>query len=597
MSAPTVHAPRDEHGVNDEDDDRLARPSMARLAAEIRPHRRGALVVLALVMAATIVELSGPLLLAVAIDDGVLDGKRGVLQACAVGYAALTAALAGLHAATVVRTAVVAQRYLRGLRDRLVDRLHVTDLAYFERTRSGKVVARLTSDVENIQVFTDQGVHTVARAGVLLSFTAVAMLIQSVRLTLVIGLALGPALLAVRIYRRRAHPAQLRVRDRVGNLLGHLNESLLGMRVVRAYGLEDLHRERFTNANESAYEARRSVALLNLLYYPVVDLTYPVLLAVTIAYGGFLASNGDMSAGAVVAFSLYVGRLFEPLVELAEMNEQVQAAGASFTRLTAFLDAPVGVVDADDAQALVAGAGRVELDGVSFRYQGAQTDALRAVTVTIAPGERIALVGASGAGKSTMARLLVRQYDPTAGRVLLDGQDLRSVTRESLRGRVVLAPQEGFLFDGTIASNVSLARPEATPREIAEACRAVGITLDLSVEVGDRGRSLSAGQRQLVGLARVVLARPTLLVLDEATASLDADSELAVDLALASALNGCTAVVIAHRIATALRADRVILVDNGEIAEDGSPEELAAAGGRFTAWIAGVGDAAQIPST
>ncbi len=573
------------------------KPPLKRVLAEFRPYRRTAGLGVGATVVQTVCASLTPVLVGVAIDRGVVAGQGIWILGSALAYLGLLLVQGGAVYVQVRTMGRFAQEYMRDLRSRLLDHLFALDLDFFTRERSGRLVSRLTSDVENLQQFVGGGLALLVEALLVLVLTIVLMVTLSVPLTLVALLIVPPLLMATIVFQRQAFAAQLEVRDSVANLLTRLNESLIGIRVVQAYNVEEAQRRAFGEVNEDAYRARMGMARVSARYYPIVEFLHPVALAAVLGYGALLAVDGRVPVGVVVAFTLYVGRLFQPIQQFTELAHLLQAAAASFAKVFAFQDEQPRVSDAADARPLEPGPGEVRLEGVSFRYGPGQPLVIQDVDLTIAPGERVALVGGSGAGKSTIAKLMARFYELTSGRILIDGQDVSRVTGESLRRHLALVPQEGFLFDGTIADNIAAARPEAAHEEIEEAASAIGLERALAslaggldTEVANRGLSLSAGQRQLVALARAFLAGPRILILDEATSSLDPATEAVVEEALRTLLAGRTAVVIAHRLRTALRADRVVMLEGGRILEAGSPAELMAAGGAFARWVRSVDD-------
>jgi ATP-binding cassette, subfamily B, bacterial len=578
------------------DDQPQARPDLRRVAGVLLRHRRLLAAATVAGVAETLFGTLAPLAVAGAVQHGVVEGQA---RWAVIGAGALAATVLLQLVASYFKmcwTGRLSQNCLSDLRHRLLSHLYSLDLDYFGAERSGRVVARLTTDLEGVQRFVEHGLPVLARAVLLVLLTVGTMLALSVPLTLATLAVLAPLVLASAWYRRRAYRAQLAVRERTADLLTHVNESLAGVRVVQAYAVEGHRRGRFQAVNQDSYGAKMAAARIDAAYVPAVEILHPVALAVIIGYGAVLVGDGRVTVGVVVAFALYLGRLFEPIQQATELAQVIQAASASFARVFSFLDQRPHVYDVPAAPPFVPAAGHVRLEHVSFAYR---VDAslgplvLDDVDLDVAPGQRLALVGDSGAGKSTIAKLIARFYDPLSGRVVVDGQDVKEVDSASLRRFLILVSQEGFLFDGTVLDNIALARPGATADDVARACAALGIADRLAMlpngletAVSNRGLSLSSGQRQLVALARAFMAEPGVLILDEATSQLDPATDAVVEEALRQLLHGRTSIVIAHRVQTALRADRVVLLEQGRVVEDGRPDELLAAGGPFADWVA-----------
>jgi ATP-binding cassette, subfamily B, bacterial len=571
----------------------VKRPPLRRVLREFAPFRRDGLGALGGVFLAVVCQVTTPLVVAYAVDRGVTDRDTGVIARCVVIMAAL---IAGQVVGSFLELRAMgrfAERYLASLRQRLVDHLHGLDLDYFSREPAGRIVSRLTSDVESLQQFLQYGLSLLLRGVLLLTLSITVMFTQSWQLSLAV-LAIVPALvLASRWYRPRAFDVQVGTRESMANLLNHVNEALVGMRVVQAYGIEAQQRGEFAGVNDAAFDARRRSGQVTSIYYAIIEFLHPVALAIVIGYGSVLADRGTIEVGTLIAFTLYLTRLFEPIQQFTELNSLLQAAGAAFARTFEFLDRAPTLTDAPDAAAFRRGAGDVHLDHVTFRYSPNAPDAVAGLDLHLAPGERVAVVGTSGAGKSTLAKLVGRFYDPTKGRILIDGQDLASVRHASLRRDVMVVPQEGFLFDGTIADNIALGKPGTTRDELVAACARLGfggvlgrIPGGLDARIANRGLTLSSGQRQLVALARAFVADPAVIVLDEATSNLDPATDALVEHALVGLLEHRTSIVVAHRIGTALRADRVIVMEHGRVVEEGQPEALAALDGAFSRWVA-----------
>jgi ATP-binding cassette subfamily B protein len=577
------------------------RPSLRRIAADVRPHWRLAAPAAVANVVGVVCAISGPALFATAIDKGVIRHSLRWVVICTAAFLVVSVVQAVAFSQEVRWTSRFTQRYLSRLRAGMVDQLFAMDLDFFGRERSGRLVSRLTSDVENLQQFFETGLGVLMRAGLILSLTVGVLLTRSVRLSLAVFAVLVPLAAASVVYRRRAFDAQVQVRDRVASLLAQLGESLTGIRVVQAYAVEESQRQAFAAVNSDTYAARMHTARVNAAYYPVVEFLHPAALAVIIGYGASLAARGSLPVGTVVAFTLYVGRLFEPIQQLTELSHLMQTAAASYAKVFAFRDTQPRVEDAPHAAEFSPGGGALAIERVSFRYDEGRPEVLHDIDLYVSAGQRVALVGGSGAGKSTLAKLLARFYDPTRGRVLVDGQDIRSVTGQSLRRHLALVPQEGYLFDGTIAANIAMARPGATRADVDAACQSLGIgeriaalPEGLDTEVSNRGLSLSSGQRQLVALARAFLADPTVMVLDEATSNLDPATEAVVERALEALFAGRTAIVIAHRVTSALRAERVVMLAGGRVVADGAPADLVSRPGPFADWVAAAPESARL---
>jgi ATP-binding cassette subfamily B protein len=572
--------------------ERPPRVSLRRLAGEFRPFAGPGWVALAGVVVGVVCQVAMPLVVSEAIDRGITDKSTGTIVWCvAVGFVLAMGVVAGSYV-ELRWMGQFGERYLADLRGRLLAHLHALDLDYFSREPSGRVVARLTSDVEGLQEFLQQGLSLLLRGVLLVVLTTVVMFTQSTQLALA-TLAILPVLaIAGRWYRPRAYDVQMGYRESMAELLNHVNEALVGMRVVQAYRNETPQRRAFAGVNDAAYASRRLSGSITARFYAVVEFMNPVALAIIIGYGAVLADRHEVQVGTVVAFTLLLTRLFEPIEQFIELTSLLQTAGAAFSRTFDFLGRAPALLDAPDAEPFERGAGRVEVDDVTFSYRDGAPPAVTGLALDIAPGERVAVVGTSGAGKSTLAKLIGRFYDPSQGSIRVDGQDLRLVQSPSLRRHVVVVPQEGFLFDGTIESNIALGRPGATRADVERACREIGfgdaigkIPGGLDARVANRGLTLSSGQRQLVALARAFLADPAVIVLDEATSNLDPATDAVVERALSRLLADRTAIVIAHRVPTARRAGRVVVLEHGRIVEQGSPTTLADADGAFARWV------------
>lgn len=576
------------------------RPPLRAVLAELRPHRRVAFAAAGGVALMTLSIVSIPLVVEIVVDRGIGERSTGWVYACSAIAAVLMVGQVLGNWLEVSNMGKFAERYLRDLRGSLMDQLYSLDLDYFTHEPAGRLVSRLTSDVENLQQFVQTGMSLVLRAVLVLTFTITLMATQSWKLTLVVLLVLPVLIGASAWYRPRAFAVQMRIRETMATLLTHVNESLVGMRVVQAFAIENEQHDLFQDVSYDTFDAKRHSGTVAATYYSVVEFLVPVALALLISYGSNLVADGELKIGVVIAFSLYINRLFEPIQQFTELTSLLQSAGASFARVFEFRATLPKVVDRSGAYDFTPGPGEIRFSDVSFQYNAEAPYALRDINLVIPARQRVAVVGTSGAGKSTFAKLVARFYDATEGSVTIDGHDVRNVTGHSLRNHVIVVPQEGFLFDGTVADNVSVARPDATRTDVQAACEAMGlagriaaIPGGLDAVVANRGLTLSSGQRQLVALARAFVAEPRVIVLDEATSNLDPATDALVEDAMQTLLADRTAIVIAHRINTAVRADRVLVFEHGRIVEDGPPNELETIeGGAFARWVAATKQAA-----
>jgi ATP-binding cassette subfamily B protein len=587
------------------DDDRLdsgeARQVLRRTARMLRPQRRRVFGALAMVVVWTTTVLAGPYLVRFGIDQGITKGDPGTLN-LAIGAYVVVAVLAYVtNRLQILLISRVGEDFLRRLRERVFDHLQKLSMPFYDRSQSGVLVSRMTSDVDSLSELMQMGLSMFVSNALLLIVSLVVLTAVSPQLMLVCAIALPPVIVASVKFQRDSNVAYLEVRDRIGSTLSHLQEGIAGVRVVQAFAREDVEVGRFAEGNRELYDSHMRSVRISAWYLPVIELAGWGTTAVALGLGGWWVHEDVLTIGTVAFFVLTLSNLFEPVQQLSQMFNMVQSAGAGLHKLYELLDTGVDVPERPGAVDLPA-AGDVEVADVSFAY-GDGPRVLRDVTLSIPAGSRLALVGPTGAGKSTLAKLIARLYDPTEGQVSFGGVDVRDATLASLRGRIVVIPQEGFLFNGTIRDNVRLARGGATTAEVDDALRAVGaydrfaaLPNGLDTEVRERGSRLSAGEKQLVSLARAALADPAVLVLDEATSSLDPGTEALVEAAVDRLLDGRTVVVIAHRLSTSERADMVGVVDGGELVELGPHAELVAGGGAYarlyTTWAAGTAVAA-----
>jgi ATP-binding cassette subfamily B protein len=559
----------------------------------LRPHALALTGALLLVIVETVALQAGPLLTQIGIDDGVAKGDRGVLLTVAsifVGTVVLGASVGYLR---TVLTGRIGETLMYQLRVRVFSHLQRQSLSFYTSEKAGVLMTRMTSDIEALtQLFQEGLVNFLVQVLTLLVITVILFALD-VQLALIAVLLVVPLTFVLSLWFRRASDVGYgRVRDRIADVLSDLSESLAGIRVIAAYNRRRRNVSNHVNVVGGHLDANLYTARAGAIYAPGTEAIGVLSQAVLLAVGAHYYFRGDVQIGTVAAFLLYVTAFFAPIQQLVALYTSYQQGQAAITKLRELLATEPGVVEAPDAIDLPPIEGEIVLDGVSFGYEPGQP-VLRDVDLRIAPGESLAVVGTTGAGKSTIAKLVARFYDPDEGRVLIDGHDLRSLTLTSLRHQLGVVPQEPFLFHGTIRDNVAFGRPDATDAEVMAACIAVGLgdvverlPGGVHAAVHERGSSLSAGERQLLALARAFIARPRVLVLDEATSNLDLRSEATIEQALDTVLRGRTAVIIAHRLATAMRCDRIAVVEGGRIVEIGTPDELIALGGRYAAMFA-----------
>ncbi len=563
-----------------------------------RPYRgRTGLSVISL-LTATVTALAPPYLAKYALDDA-LNGHDGAhLYIVVVIFLVAGLANWGMTYVETYLTGWVGERILADLRNELFRHLQRLSLGFYERTRAGVIISRLTNDVEAIDQLVTDGVTTLVQSTLTLVGTAIILFILDWRLALA-TLSVFPLMsVGTVFFRKRSSRAYANVRERLGLVTATLAEDIAGMRMVQAYTREDTAKENFRDVTLAYRESNMQTVLLNGLYFPFVDLLSSVALAVVLGYGGHLYFSGTLSLGTLFAFMLYVNNFFDPVQQLSQLYNTFLSATAALDKIVGVLDEQPEVVDRPSALALAHIHGRVRFDDVRFAY-GRGAEVLHGIDLDVPAGTTVALVGHTGAGKSTIAKLLARFYDPTDGRITIDGTDLRDVTQASLRHQLGIVPQEGFLFAGTVHDNIAFGRPDATREQVVAAARAVGAHDFVSrledgydTELQERGTRLSLGQRQLVAFARALLADPRILILDEATSSVDIGTERKIEQALRRLLADRTAFVIAHRLSTIRDADLIVVLEHGLVVEQGSHDELMARRGLYTSlygdWAADV---------
>jgi ATP-binding cassette subfamily B protein len=567
---------------------RQTRRRLAALVRLARPYPRRTAVALVTLVAYALVALLPPYLAKLAVDDGISAGDLQTLTVVVVAFVLAGAAAFALSGAQTYFTGWVGERGLADLRIRLFAHLQRLSLGFYERNRTGAIVSRITNDVEALDQLVTDGVSSLVQNSLVLAGTAVVLFLLDWRLALATLLVLPVMAGATAWFRGRSNRAYRSVRERLGVVTATLAEDISGMRVVQSFTREPASQTTFRGVNERYRAANYETVVLNGLYFPAVDVLSSIATAIVLGFGGALVVDGSLTVGTLLAFTLYLSNFFDPVQQLSQLYNTFLSATAALDRILAVLDEEPEVVDAHDARELPAIRGRVDFEHVRFGY-GDLPDVLHDFDLEVPPGTTVALVGHTGAGKSTIAKLLARFYDPRAGRITIDGHDLRDVTQASLRRQLGIVPQEGFLFAGTVAENIAFGRLEASREEIDRAARSVGADAFVAelpdgydTELGERGFRLSLGQRQLVAFARALLADPRILILDEATSSVDIGTERQIERGLRRLLAGRTAFVIAHRLSTIRGADLIVVLDHGRVVEQGTHDELISADGVYT---------------
>jgi ABC-type multidrug transport system fused ATPase/permease subunit len=563
------------------------------LAVLLRPYRGRVILMLVALLASTAAALAPPPLIKIAIDDGIgPPADLGTLNLVVAAFVLSALVYWGASYAQTYLTGWVGQRALQDLRVKIFAHLQSQPVGFFERRQAGQLISRMTNDVQALDSLVTDSVVTLFQSTLTLVGTMVILLLLDVELALLTFLIFPVMALASLAFRVASADAYARTRTAIGSITAHLQETLSGIRVVRSFGQEPRHLARFRSLNQSNRDVNMTTVNLNAAYFPAVELISALATVGIVVYGGMQAIDGDITPGVVFAFVAALNLFFDPIQQLSHLYTTYQAAMAALDKIFELLDEEPDLVDAPDAIELDRLRGEIELRDVSFGYGGDEGEdtvwALHDVSLKIPPGQTVALVGATGAGKSTIAKLVARFYDPTRGAVLVDGHDLRTVTQASLRRQFGVVPQEAFLFSGTIAENIAFGRPDATHEQIDAAARAVGadefirgLEHGYDTPVGERGTQLSAGQRQLVAFARALAADPRVLILDEATSNVDLHTEGRIEDGLRRLLAGRTAVVIAHRLSTIRQAGRIVVLDGGRIVEQGTHEELLEAEGAY----------------
>ncbi len=588
------------------------------LVGLLRPYRARVAVMGVALLTATAAGLAPPYLAGRAVDDGIRAGDEKALFVIVGVFLFSALVYWGATYAQTYLVGWVGQRVLQDLRQRIFGHLQGMSIGFFTRNRPGVLISRLTNDVSALDTLVTDGIVTLFSSTLTLVGVVIILLALDVPLALVTFITFPLLAIGSVIFRVVAASAYKMTRVKIANITAHLQETLSGVRVVRSFAQEGRHIDRMSALNEENRAVNMKTVYLNATYFPAVELLSAIGTAVILLYGGYRVIEGDIEIGIIIAFVGYLQQFFDPIQQISQLYTTYQQGMAALDKIFELLDTEPDMVDRPGALDPGRIRGEIKLEDVWFSYaldakQGRAHDArtldaaeagdaidddedleahrgwaMRGVDLVVPPGQTVALVGATGAGKSTLAKLVARFYDPQQGRVLIDGHDLRDLKARGVRAQLGIVPQEGFLFSGTVRENIAFGRPEASDEEIREAAATVGadrfieaLPKNYDTEIGERGIQLSAGQRQLVAFARALVADPRILILDEATSNVDVRTEKTIEKGLERLLVGRTAIVIAHRLSTIRRAGRIVVLEGGEIAESGTHDELIEAGGAY----------------
>ncbi|HEX4519973.1 MAG TPA: ABC transporter ATP-binding protein [Gaiellaceae bacterium] len=563
-----------------------------------RPHRAKSFVAIASLLAATAASLAPPVLIGAAVDIAtnvkatgflgwVIDLFGGSLGLVVAAFVLVSVVGVVCSYGQTYWTGWVGERMLADLRNHLFRHLQRLSLGFYERNRAGILISRLTNDVEALDQLVTDGFTSLIQNTLTLIGVGVLMFLLSWKLALATLTVIPALMIATAIFRRKSGRSYRLVRESLGHVTATLAEDIAGMRVLQAFTRERAARENFRQVSEAYRRSNQETVIQNAIYFPFVDLLSSLATAIILGYGAYLVFDGDTSIGVLTAFLGYATSFFDPVQQLSQLYSTFLSAVAALDKIMEVLVEEPQVTDEPGAVELDRTRGHVRFDDVHFAYSTGP-EVLHGIDLDIAAGTTVALVGHTGAGKSTIAKLISRFYDPTEGAITVDGTDLRGVTQESLRRQLGIVPQEGFLFAGTVAENIAFGRRDAGREEIVAAARAVGadefidrLEDGYDTDLGERGFRLSLGQRQLLAFARALLADPSILILDEATSSVDIATERRVEHALRRLLHGRTAFVIAHRLSTVRSANLIVVLEHGQVIEQGTHDDLLASGGRY----------------